>query len=182
MYLNLGQKIKHYRLRKSESITEASKALGIDRTHLSRIENGHDKPSKTLFWRIVDHFGISRSNVEVRDLANLMGYIPLVIVEERKEVKEPMIVDKKNQESGNTPIDQVEVTMPHDKPVLYTDSVFVTRTQYGMVFDFAQTAINSNKQTVVSRIGMSKQHAEALLRVLETKLKEDLNKPNKSSN
>ena len=66
----------------------------------------------------------------------------------------------------------LQVAIPADKPILYTDSVFVTASPFGIVMDVAQSMGSSNQQSVVARIGMSKDHAKALLKVLQEKLAE----------
>ena len=45
-------------------------------------------------------------------------------------------------------------------PVLYTDTVFMTVNDDGVVFDVCQKVGNTNQLRVVSRIGMSKEHAK----------------------
>jgi selenocysteine lyase/cysteine desulfurase len=67
---------------------------------------------------------------------------------------------------------QVQVNINNNQPVLYTDSVFVTTGKFGVVLDFAQSMGSTNQQNVVARVGMSKEHALALLNVLEKKVKE----------
>lgn len=64
----------------------------------------------------------------------------------------------------------IQVTIPGNLPVLYTDSVLVSINQFGIVLDFAQSMSTTNQQSVVSRLGMSKEHAEALLKVLKERL------------
>jgi len=60
----------------------------------------------------------------------------------------------------------VNVNLAADKvQILYTDSVFITSNNYGIVFNVAQSIDDKNQQ-VVTRIGMSKEHAKALLDVL----------------
>jgi hypothetical protein len=67
---------------------------------------------------------------------------------------------------------EMQVNITNNQPVLYTDSVFVTSGRFGVVLDFAQAVGSTNQQNVVARIGMSKEHALALLNVLEKKVKE----------
>jgi len=45
-------------------------------------------------------------------------------------------------------------------PVLYTDTVFMTVNEDGVVFDVCQKVGNTNQLRVVSRVGMSKEHAK----------------------
>jgi hypothetical protein len=60
----------------------------------------------------------------------------------------------------------VNVNLAADKvQILYTDSVFITSNNYGIDFNVAQSIDDKNQQIVV-RIGMSKDHAKALLDVL----------------
>ena len=79
--------------------------------------------------------------------------------------------EKSNQAVPTAPI-KLEVKIPEGTNVLYCDSAFITASNFGIVFDFAQSMASTNTQTVVSRIGMSKNHAEAMLKVLEQKIVE----------
>lgn len=61
-------------------------------------------------------------------------------------------------------------------PVLYTDNVFITAGQDGIVLDFSQKLVSTNKTRIVARVGMSRDHAkkfaeqfEAMLKVAEGK-------------
>lgn len=60
----------------------------------------------------------------------------------------------------------VQVKLPGNIPVLYSDSTFLTINDYGVVFDFAQRMGPTNRQNVVARIGMSKEHARILIEKL----------------
>ena len=71
-----------------------------------------------------------------------------------------------------------EVTQPHqdieirknlDQPTLYSDSVFIKVSDFGITLDFAQI-VNPKQQVIVSSIGMSKKHAKALLKLLKKNL------------
>lgn len=56
-------------------------------------------------------------------------------------------------------------------PVLYTDNVFITSSEDGIVLDFTQKLINTNTVRIVSRVGMSKDHAKRFLEQFEAMLK-----------
>jgi len=172
-FSDFGREISYYRKIKGVSIKDTAGAIGIDRTYLSRIENGHEKPSKELFWKIVNFFDLTDDRNVVMNLANQIGLIPEVAYG-RREVQTDM-KDQMKPETGIQELKEVKVTVdPAKSAVLYTDSVFVTRSQYGLVFDFAQAMGSSNEHMIVSRIGMSEEHAKALLKVLESKLKESI--------
>ncbi len=66
--------------------------------------------------------------------------------------------DKKNQVSIDINLDKT--------PILYTDNVFMTTNSDGVVFDFAQKLGPTNKMRIVSRVGMSREHAKKLLNEL----------------
>lgn len=83
-----------------------------------------------------------------------------------------MDTKEKNKEATQTAPIKLEVKVPEGTNVLYCDSAFITASNFGIVFDFAQSMASTNSQTVVSRIGMSRNHAEAMLKVLEQKIVE----------
>ena len=56
-------------------------------------------------------------------------------------------------------------------PILYTDNVSITVNEDGVVLDFIQRLINTNQVRLVSRVGMSRDHARKLLDSLETSLR-----------
>lgn len=73
----------------------------------------------------------------------------------------------------NNPGEGIQVNIPTDTKVLYSDSMFVHVGPFGVVLDFAQTVGPTNKQqTIVSRVGMSKEHAKAMIGVIKQKLDE----------
>ncbi len=65
---------------------------------------------------------------------------------------------------------QVQVNIPQDTKIFYSDSVFVSINPHGVVLDFAQMMPMSNQQQVVARIGMSQSHAKAFLQLLKRNL------------
>lgn len=56
-------------------------------------------------------------------------------------------------------------------PVYFTDNVFITSSEDGMVMDFTQKLMNTNTVRIVSRIGMSREHARRFADQLEAMLK-----------
>ncbi|MCL4360644.1 hypothetical protein M1555_05345 [Patescibacteria group bacterium] len=56
-------------------------------------------------------------------------------------------------------------------PVLYTDNVSLTINQDGLVMDFMQKLGPTNQLRIVARIGMSRDHAKKLYKVLGDQLK-----------
>lgn len=87
---------------------------------------------------------------------------------EEKEINEV------NKNSGTAPqsINPLQVNIPDKLSVSYTDSAFVHKNKFGVVIDFAQTLGSTNRQNIVARVGMSYDHAKALLGVLQKNLSE----------
>lgn len=52
---------------------------------------------------------------------------------------------------------------PETTPVLYTDNIFMTSHEFGIVIDFGQKMGPTNETRIVSRIGMSREHAKKFL-------------------
>ena len=55
---------------------------------------------------------------------------------------------------------------PDTTPILYTDNVFMSTNEDGVVFNFGQGVGPSNQIKIVSRIGMSRNHAKKFLKEL----------------
>lgn len=55
---------------------------------------------------------------------------------------------------------------PAQTPILYTDMVHMNTSEDGVTFDFCQKAGGSGQYHVVSRIGMSRDHAQKLAKKL----------------
>lgn len=71
-------------------------------------------------------------------------------------------MDEEKRKQGQAIGQQVSINM--DKtPILYTDSVMITSNKDGVIFDFCQRVGPGPQMRVVSRIGMSREHAKKLL-------------------
>lgn len=60
---------------------------------------------------------------------------------------------------------------PIRTPVLYADSVYIKSSKNGLVLDFAQQVGTTDQFNVVSRVGLSKEHAHDLIDHLEALLR-----------
>src|SRR3990167_5482563 len=163
----LGRALKYYRELSGKTIDQISKELSIDRSYFSKLEHGREKPSKETLDKLIKAYAIQDQGVSDH-LRKLWGF-PLVAG--NTSGKEDKTMDNK-QLTESPKVPGLQVAIPADKPILYTDSVFVTASPFGIVMDVAQSMGSSNQQSVVARIGMSKDHAKALLKVLQEKLAE----------
>jgi hypothetical protein len=57
---------------------------------------------------------------------------------------------------------QVDINLD-TTPILYTDNILMSTNQEGVVLDIAQKLGPSNKVRIVSRVGMSREHAKKLV-------------------
>ncbi|MCX6729702.1 MAG: hypothetical protein NTV95_03595 [Candidatus Saccharibacteria bacterium] len=62
--------------------------------------------------------------------------------------------------------------MPVDLRIVYTDTAHVMVNNFGVVMNFMQTNGNGGQPLAVSRIGMSKEHAQSLIKMLQQSLKQ----------
>lgn len=65
---------------------------------------------------------------------------------------------------------KLEIRMPGNVPVLYTDLVLVSSDRMGLVLNFTQGFGPTHQKNVVARLGMSREHAKSLLEALKKEL------------
>lgn len=56
-------------------------------------------------------------------------------------------------------------------PILYSDNISIVVNEDGVVLDFIQRLINTNQIRIVSRVGMSREHAKKFIDALESSLR-----------
>ena len=178
-FITFGKKIKRYRLSRNESLSKTAETIGIDHSYLSKIESGLRKPSFQILQKLIQHFSLT--GLEVLEVMHLSGYSsPVGFSHERnfynhmqtnlENTQERKEVNKMQEEIKPPVAKELQVNVPSGTPVLYTDSCFVTDSPFGIVMDYAQRLGPTNQQTVVARVGMSVEHAEALVKVLSQKI------------
>jgi transcriptional regulator with XRE-family HTH domain len=161
----LGQKIKFYQFSKEESVTTVARYIDVDRAYLSRIENGHERPSEKLLNDLISHFNLSSN--EANELFVLAGYKSGAVAAQSSKGEKPMTNEFKLPVEGQQR--QLQFNKPIGLSTLYSDSVVIKSNQWGIVFDFGQSA-SQDQTNIVSSIGMSREHARALLDALKKNL------------
>lgn len=150
-YKELGTKLREYRKKLDIGIKGVSRSLEINYSYLSKLETGTERPSRDLLNKIIFNYGLQKEQaIELFNLAGYRGGVIAVTNEAEKKQKE-------------TP--QVEI--PVGSQTLYSDVVNITVTPHGFVLNFAQQLGPTNQYVIVSRIGMSKEHVESLIKVLK---------------
>jgi transcriptional regulator with XRE-family HTH domain len=149
-YRSLGKSLKQLRHRANESLAEASGAVEIDVRELASFELGKIRPSEDVLLLLISHFG-AKDNEAVK-LWEIAGYgmdkIP----------------------ASHMTNSEIKTAEPADaEKVFYTDIVDVMVNNYGVVMSFMQ---GSSKNSIhpVARIGMSREHAKSVLKILEITL------------
>jgi hypothetical protein len=72
-----------------------------------------------------------------------------------------------DDKKGKVQNDGAQVNVNLDTtPILYTDSIFMTTNPDGLVLDVGQRVASTNQVRIVSRIGMSKEHAKKFVNEL----------------
>lgn len=162
-YEALGARLKFLREQWQQSIHEVSGTLEIDETTLRSIESGKMLPPIDVLDMFISHFLLTDDQAD--DL---------------RELAEP---DREGL--GDTPIaelsdmlaKQVVMYLPVDNRVVYTDSMQANVNDNGVMVQFMQQLPGATQPAVVSRIGMSREHAEKVIAVLTQTLKaHDANK------
>jgi len=172
-YINFAEKIRSYRKQRKENLADVARAIKVSRAYISKLEKGKSKPSEGVLNSLINHFELSGDGVF--ELVVLAGYKANTIRFEQ-QASELTSGDLKREEvyavEEAVKSREVKIEVPKGTPVLYTDSAFVTLSQYGIVIDYAQTLASTNQQQVVARLGMSIDHAEALVKILSQKISE----------
>lgn len=168
-YAALGARLRFLREQWQQSLREVSGTLEIDENTLSAIESGKTLPSEVVLDMLISHFLLTEDQAQdLRDLAD----------EQQDRVGNALTGSIEDML-----MKQVVMYLPIDSKVVYTDVMNATVNDHGVVLQFMQQTISSgnNQPAVVSRVGMSREHAEKVIEVLQNTLKQhDLSKKQKT--
>jgi len=152
----LGLRLKRLRQNRHESLAEVSGAVEIEIDQLSVIEQGMHRPSEDILLLLISHFGAKED--EATKLWELAGY-------DQSQVPTANIINDELAQPKN-----MVMVMPVDARIVYTDMVHVMVNNYGVVMNFMQRSGLNDQPLAVSRIGMSREHAESVITVLQQAL------------
>lgn len=158
-YKNLGEKLKTIRQRSNESVAEVSGAVEIDEQMMRRIEQGFERPSEDILLLLINHFRMPDDDADT--LWELAGYDP----PDNQDDHEGHDHSHNDQSQNRT----VLMIMAVDPRVIYSDGVQVTANSSGVILGFSQGSGTPNALTT-AKIGMSREQAYGLLRVLHQTL------------
>lgn len=155
-YKTLGRWLKQLRQKNQQSIAEVSGAVEIDNDMLDSIEQGAARPSEDILMLLISYFSVKEE--EAVKIWEMAGY-------------EKPDTNSSGSRQSNEEILQPVIVMPMDARIVYTDMVNVQMNKYGLTINFLQADGIGGKPLAVSRVGMSKEHAEMLLKTLENALR-----------
>lgn len=153
-YRQLGRQLKELRNRSHETLAEASGAVEIDVKQLASFELGRARPNEDVLLLLLSHFGAKDD--EAAKLWDLAGY---------NMDKVPM---SHMNNSGEQ--DAVVTLLATDPRIMFTDVVDVVVNKYGVVMNFMQDSGKDKKPISISRVGMSREHAKSVLKILQMTL------------
>lgn len=156
-YKKLGQQLQQLREKLRESVAEVSGAVEIDEDSLVKMEQGVCRPSEEILMLLMSHFNIPDD--ESVKLWELAGY-------ERQRNQAPGLQDILGDDVKPT----VVMVMQTDYRVIYSDMVHATANKHGVVLNFMQSGGPGNQPLTISRVGMSREHAQDLLKLLHNAL------------
>lgn len=149
-YKPLGKRLKELRTQANESLAEVSGAVEIDVMELAGFELGKSRPAEDVLLLLISHFG-AKDDIAIK-LWEMAGYG----------------MDKIPVSHQSNDISTTHASTTDDR-VLFTDVVDIVVNNYGVIMNFMQSGPVNSSQTV-ARVGMSREHAKSILRILQTTL------------
>jgi DNA-binding XRE family transcriptional regulator len=147
-YVKFGKVLHTLRRTYHVSKKEFCGALEINEEYLQKLEEGVVKPSEELIEQMISHFALDDNLAE--NLWKLAGFT--------NDKLEDML-----SQTAMLPLSELKVS--------YTDMVHVSVNNFGVVINFMQNVGPQNQPVVVSRLGMSKEHAQSVVDVMTRTLK-----------
>lgn len=149
-YEELGERLKLLRKSSKESLAEVSGAVEIEENVLERYEAGIDRPDEEILNLLISHYRLAENSAS--QLWELAGYDRLV--DDAIVIEEAMAAAK-----------QLVMVLATDMRAVYTDGVSIDCNKSGLQVTFTQST-SQNKVMPVSRLGMSYDQAEEVMKAL----------------
>lgn len=161
-YRALGLRLRRVREQSQESLAEVSGAVEIEQDALTAIESGIDRPSEDILMLLISHFSLKEDEAE--RMWELAGY--------------DLNADGERQDAAavSAASQQTIMVMPGDVRIVYTDMLHIAINDYGVVMNFLQGSGPKNPPLAIARVGMSREHAQSVLEVLQKTLAQSVPK------
>lgn len=153
-FATLGDKLKSLRQRHKESLAEAAGAVEITEEELVHIEQGYTRPSEEILLLLINHFDTPEA--DALRLWELAGYD----------------ADDKTGRGDDidAPAKMTIMAVTFDPRIVYSDSVQINGNKHGVVLNFMQPGSGGVPSLPAARVGMSRDQAKHMLRVLHDTL------------
>jgi len=152
-YERLGQRLRECRKSSQESLAEVSGAVEVDEHILERFEAGIDCPDEEILNLLINHFQL-KENI-ANQLWDLAGYSTQASDEEAIIIEEAMATAK-----------QLIMVLATDNRTLYSDGVSIDCNKSGLQMTFTQSNSQNNKPIQLSKLGMSYEQAQEVMKAL----------------
>ena len=149
VFEELGKELRKLRLQKQLSIAEVSGAVEVDVETMAAWENGEARPSEEVLLLLIGFFDVP--DEKATRIWSIAGY--------NSNGQPQDLIDDMHQVGA--------FVTPQDARILYTDMTHTSASKHGMTINFMQSAGPLGKPMIVSRVGMSREHAENLLKLLQ---------------
>ena len=158
----VGDRLRFLREQWQQSLKDVCATLEIDENTLKAIEDGKTLPNDELLDMLISHFLLTEDQAD--DLRDL---IDQVAPSSRASTDTGLPGSMEEMLSK-----QIVMYMPVDNRIVYTDAMHANVNDHGVILQFMQRVPNSNQPVPVSRVGMSREHAEKIIEVLTKTLKQ----------
>lgn len=157
-FKTLGTHLRYLREQSEETTAEVSGAVEIDEQQLLQIESGFERPSEDILLLLISHFDLQEQTaVQLWQLAGYDGSPETVRLSQ----------DPETQQLGQA---KAVVMLALDARIIYSDSFDVACNTAGVTLNFSQQSGLDDQKNVVSRLGMSYEQAEQVVRDLQRAL------------
>jgi transcriptional regulator with XRE-family HTH domain len=153
----LGKELRNIRVQLRESMAEVSGSVEIDIDDLAQFESGELRPSEEILLLLISHFDLDDGRAA--KLWDLAGY--------SKDSTQPESEEDMHRRLARE-IDEAGVFVaPSDVKVIYTDMAHMVAGKHGVIINFMQSVGPMGKPMIVSRVGMSREHARNIMELLQ---------------
>jgi transcriptional regulator with XRE-family HTH domain len=154
-YKSLGSKLRKFRQKSAQTVTEVSGAVEIEENLLTRIEDGLVRPDEEILELLINYF-----NLQDKDAINLWGLAgyetdSLEFEDDVPDLGQGMDFPK-----------NIIMLLSMEAKTLYTDALDIHYDSNGLLLNFKQS-VGQTKPVSVARLGMSYEQAEQVRKTLE---------------
>lgn len=152
----IGEKLKSYRELAKKQLEDTADAVELEANKLVQIEAGEVDLDEEILALLISHYKLDEK--QAVELWTMAGYETMELDDFANEDEKEGISMKDKKE--------FRINIPADVKVLYSDMAQVMSNDYGIVINIIQSAPGNNAM-VVSRVGMSKEHAQTFVDMLQ---------------